>query len=348
MRLSKTAAAIGLGLMLALTACGAPAPSTTANTGGGAAPATSASGSGGETSAAPASLEKTELTFGTFASGAVTVYVNVGVDEGNYTAQGLKVDFLQAGATPSDIIPLMANGQIDIAGVGIGPGLNATAGGLDMVLHRLINVNAPGGWELWASKQSGVTKLEELKGKSVGVIGLGGDGDVLVDEALKTVGMSVKDVSLVEVPVPAMIPAMAKGEVDAIWATGQFASALRVDPNAPGTKIVDFYDIPSVKNYAAVGIWTTRDFAEKNPNTLAAFLKAFDETATAVNADDQKARDTLGKMMPQLTPEVLKDMTIYKVEPGNIDAARLQPQVDLMLGAGVVEKADLSSTIWKS
>jgi NitT/TauT family transport system substrate-binding protein len=100
-----------------------------------------------------------------------------------------------------------------------------------------------------------------------------------------------------------------------------------------------------IKNYGNV-LFTTKDFAEKNPEAVKAFIKGFFEAWEATWADPSRAIDTVMEYDPSLIKEEEMEIAM-EIKPyivrgdgrfGWMDRDRWQEQLDMFFEAGVIEK----------
>ena len=127
------------------------------------------------------------------------------IDNGFMAEQGIQVE-LQRVASGTQAVGFLAQGQVDVGAIGLAGGIfNAFNRGFDM---RIV-ANA----SVWGARhdvmilgqaekvKSGELKsVADLRGKRVGIAGgTGSAGSYLVDAALRTVGLTIKDVQVVSI-----------------------------------------------------------------------------------------------------------------------------------------------------
>lgn len=114
-----------------------------------------------------------------------------------------------------------ANGQVDFAYLGDLAAIIGKSGGLD---SRLLASTARGvNHYLGVQPGSGIKTLEDLKGKRVGIF-RGTASQLSFDNALASVGLSEKDLKVINLDFSAALSALAARQIDATWGlAGLFA-----------------------------------------------------------------------------------------------------------------------------
>lgn len=117
---------------------------------------------------------------------------------------------------------------------------------------------------------STITSWSDLTGKKIGVPELGGLPHLTVMTALSENGIDEDEVELVPLPLDALVPAAANGQIDAVFTFSIFMlSALDSGFTRVGTGVREF--LP----YAPQSLWiSTKEFAEANPEALERFRNA--------------------------------------------------------------------------
>src|SRR5438309_9951288 len=185
--MTKTLAVLTATLAILATACGGrPAP-TTATT--------------SPTQAAPGSPSPTVRPCCTK---VVAAYSNISADDwipwyafekGIFKDNGLEIDLqsINGGAQTS---AALISGSIQIGQFGGSEALSANAGGGDLVIVANLAPVYP--YKLYVQK--GITSVQGLKGKKVGVSNAGGSSDIATRAALKAAGLDPdKDVNIIAV-----------------------------------------------------------------------------------------------------------------------------------------------------
>ncbi len=230
----------------------------------------------------------------------------IALDKGYFADEGLDVE-IHPPPDPSAVLQTVAAGRDDF-------GINYQTGVLiareqdipvvsvmALVQHPLNSV--------MTLKTSGIAEPKDLKGKTVGWPGIP-DNEPLLDTMLKSQGLSLEDVELVNVGfdlVPALIGEKVDAIVGAYWvhesisATNQGfeLNIMRMEENG----VPDFYELVLV---------ASEDTIANDPELVQSFVKGVMRGYQDAMADPQAAVDLLKRLNPE------------------VDLAIEQPGVDLL------------------
>lgn len=260
-----------------------------------------------------------------------------------FEEQGLDVEIVN-GADPASQLAQVVSGDVDIStgswinvatSVAQGVPVNVV-GGNGMVDDEVDNSG------VLVSKDSGITDLAGLKGKTIGVVGVKTGGDIPVLQALEGAGINIDDVKEVAIPYAGMQAALEQGTVDAVVPADSFYHQL-LDAG--------FISISNpVREYQGnmpVTVWTAKtDWLDKNSATAEKFLAAMTE-AVAFYEDPsnlaavQKINATANQIDIAKAPKdfVPADVTI------NVKEA--QDGIDAMVHFELMEKAvTVDEVLW--
>ena len=278
--MTKTLAVLVSFLAILATACG-----------GGAGPGGAASSS--PTQAAAGSPSPTARACCTKVTAA---YSNISADDwipwyafekGIFKDNGLDVDLQSINGGAQTSAALLAN-QIQIGQFGGSEALSANAGGADLVIVANLAPVYP--YKLYVQK--GITSIQGLKGKKVGVSNAGGSSDIATRAALKAAGLDPdKDVTIVAVGSHAnRTAALLAGSIDA-----------GVDDPPEDLELVKagltpLVDLAGQKLPAAnTGVIMQRSFLNANKDTVQAYVDALTIARVKMKADKAGATAVLGK-----------------------------------------------------
>lgn len=301
-------------------------------------------GDDGDAEATAGELETTDVKYVVFSSGVPSRHTLAAKELGYFDEVGLDVEIVQAGS-PGDVLPLLAAGEANFGFLGYEAGFNAVNAGIDLVMLRELQRNVDDGQQLWAGPQSGIETVTDLEGKSVAVAGIGGFADLLLAEALATEDMTLDDITLVELPPPATIPAVLEGQVDAAWLPGPFAASMLAQDDPPLTFVLDFEDVPALEGIGIGPLWATRDWVEEHPNTTKTFVEVLDRIAAEFDADPDFDREQLALIVPEMAPEVIEQHALYPYT-GPVPVERVEDTQERFLQYGITsEPVDVSSLV---
>lgn len=287
--------------------------------------------------------EITDLTVGTLPIVDVAP-VYLAINEGLFEAQGLSVtpEVMQGGAAA---IPALQGGDLDIA-FGAWPSfLIANQGGIDLRAVADGVAAAPGFTEFLALPDSELEgNPEGLAGTTIALNTLGNLGELATRVTLENAGLAWEDVTAVELPFPDMGAALEGGSVDVIWS---------VEPGVTGNKsgigavtVVDSY-VGDMEGFPVAGYMVTAEFAEANPNTVAAFVRALELAVDMIGDDEQVVIDTV-LTYTELPPELVEQLSFPEYRAA-IEASVLQRVYDQMLQYDMGEEGlDVESLVLSS
>ncbi|MDR3529395.1 MAG: ABC transporter substrate-binding protein [Rhodopila sp.] len=159
------------------------------------------------------------------ANSICTVGVTVAQQKGLFAKRNLDVELVNFGGSTDQLLEAIATGKAD-AGVGMAlRWLKPLEQGFDV---RITTATHGGCMRLLAAKQSGITTLEHLKGKTIGVADLGAPDKNFFSIRLAKLGFDpLTDVEWRVFP-PDLLPvALQKGEIQAFTLGDPLASVIR-------------------------------------------------------------------------------------------------------------------------
>jgi len=192
------------------------------------------------------------------------------IEKGFFEEQGLKVELYKFPSGPP-IVAALGAGSLDIGELGWGAYSLMTA--KKLVVPIIINTVNYHGDLIIAWPESGIKTIADLKGKRV-ILSKGTSAELILINALESVGLKEEDVILIDIPNPAdAVPAFLRKEGDA-FATW-YPSNVYVQEKAPQViKICDneyFWPTYAYPN----GYVTTEKFLKEHPDIVKKWLKAY-------------------------------------------------------------------------
>ncbi|MCZ9880231.1 ABC transporter substrate-binding protein [Arthrobacter sp. B2a2-09] len=263
----RTAAAgtISLALALAGTACSSAAGSAPATT--------SADGT-------------TSLTV-TLAPIPDSAPLYIAVEQGIFKKHGLDVKISPA-PTMGASIPALVSGAAQIGVLANVDAMQASAAGVPLRLFGATTVTtdkpAEDTGKVYVAKDSPIKQLSDLAGKTIGVSGLGGAGELSLRVALDKSGVDSSHVKFLEVPLDSMLNSLERGQVDAINTISPFTNAAE----ASGAHYILSPGAVAVPHALQFVMATTAQFLDVNKAVVENFKAAVDE-ATAYAAKNPNA-----------------------------------------------------------
>ena len=242
-------------------------------------------------------LEKARLEVGTAGSGTTSLPLLVALEGGYFAKRGLTVSVNQVGATVA--VQGVISGTIDIYQGGTAA-IAANLAGADIIyVAAAVDRNS-----LILFGQKGMTSFENLRGKSIATTFPGAFGEIAVRMTARKNGMEVgKDVKLLyHRSPPEALSTFFMGNSDGLVISPpqtelakQQGYAVIIDYFKEGLKIV------------GPGTAVTREFSQKYPNTIKAFLMSYLDGLKRAIDDEEFARKIETKYTKISDPKILAE-----------------------------------------
>lgn len=289
-----------------------------------------ATGSGPMTGPNPHHLELTSLRVGGIAATS-SAALYIALARGYFTQEGLTVTPVTT-AGGATAIPKMLSGGLDITLTNYVQAIDGQvthaadkAGGIKIVTDGV--AATPRSFPFDVLPSSGLTTMQDLRGRTVSVSSPGDIVTLALDNLLQANAIPLNAIHFVTVPFANTPQVLASGQVDAAVQTDPYTTKslkqsgvrMLVDPFAT--------DGPNA-GMAIAGYVTTGDFAAKAPKTIAAFQRAMARTVT-----DTNDRATVERIIPTYISTIDQDTADLMVLPqyfAEPNPTRLQRVVSLM------------------
>ena len=182
-------------------------------------------------------------------------------------ATGYTVTYRKFGGG-GDVIRAMASGAVQVGEAGSSPVAAGLSQGLGIQVFWILD-NINDAEALVVRKGSGITTLQQLKGKTVAVPFVSTSHfDTLL--ALKLAGLSATDVKIVNLRPPEIAAAWQRGDIDAAFIWNPVLNNIKQD----GTVLISSGQIAAKTGDATFDAFVTNtDWAQKNGDFLKAFVK---------------------------------------------------------------------------
>lgn len=308
-------------------------------------------GSGGTTAGASGNASAPKIT-------KVTIGYNptislpqalLGVNEGEFKKRVPGVAFSgKVYAGGADVVEALRAGVVDIGYSGPFPPLKAFLKASDVVL---LAGAAQGGTELMVSKTAPFKSVQDLKGKVIGVNTLGSTADAMVRFNLLNAGLNPdRDVRIVRIEPGEQAEALKGGEVAAVAAPAPWPSVVAINGNA--RPLLNWKQILDNGAYLTGVLFTTKKFAEANPDFIKQFVAAHRAITDELNKDRAKGDARVLAAWSKLTRKTLNPQAA-KAAFATIRLTNEAPQksferdMDVALKVGFLrKKGDLSSFVY--
>ena len=248
----------------------------------------------------------------------------------------------------TEVIAAMASGDVQVAELGSSPLAIGTSQGLDIQLF-MIAQGLGTAESLIATKTSGITKLEDVKGKKVAVP-IGSTAHYSLMGALSHAGIAESDVTIVNLPSDQIAAAWESGQVDAafIWEPVQ-NQILQTGTFIVGADQTAAWGFPTFDGWVV-----NAEFAAANADAMVAFARTMNEANAAYLADPaawtaesapvMKIAEVTGAAADQV-PGILKGFTFIpladQLAPNWLGgaAANMKTTADFLVKAGRIDTA---------
>jgi NitT/TauT family transport system substrate-binding protein len=266
-------------------------------------------------------VEKPDITFGVF---PITNYgvVYLSIQQGFFKEEGLNVTPRVMGANP---IAGIVGGDFDTGGVTWTAFLLATNRGIPLVPLSEADRGSKGQALFMVKDDSPIKTMEDLVGKKIGVVTVGGACDLILNDVLRAKGLNYKSIGYTVMGVPDMAPTVMRGGVDAACIPEPLLSVVQ---GQGGLRSVFDLFSGDYDRFPLVGFPVTQKFAETNPNTVAALQRALAKGLAFAHNNQGKLREiypTFTTLQPALAQKIVLSYT-----PEKSDFTQLKKIGDMM------------------
>lgn len=266
-------------------------------------------------------VEKPDITFGVF---PITNYgvVYLSIQQGFFKEEGLNVTPRVMGANP---IAGIVGGDFDTGGVTWTAFLLATNRGIPLVPLSEADRGSKGQALFMVQDDLPIKTMEDLVGKKIGVVTVGGACDLILNDVLRAKGLNYKSIGYTVMGVPDMAPTVMRGGVDAACIPEPLLSVVQ---GQGGLRSVFDLFSGDYDRFPLVGFPVTQRFAETNPNTVAALQRALAKGLAFAHNNQGKLREiypTFTTLQPALAQKIVLSYT-----PEKSDFTQLKKIGDMM------------------
>lgn len=250
-------------------------------------------------------------------------------------------------AGPSLIEALFA-GEIDIGYIGPGPAINGFAKSKGEGL-KVISGAAANGVAIVVRKDSGIEKIEDLKGKRIATPQLGNTQDIAARHFLiHKLGQPDAN-NVIPIANAEQLGLLERGEIDAAWAPEPWAARMVLETS--GKLLAEEKDLWEQKRFTLAVVIASPVFLKNHPNIVSKLLRVHRAWTEKLTKDGDETLPLLGKALNDLTgktipPEAFRaafSRTVFTDEP-LIDTLETFAQWSYELGFAR-EKANLEGLV---
>jgi len=190
-----------------------------------------------------------------------------------------------------DINSAIASGSIDIGQEGSSPASLAISNGLDIEVFWIGDIIGKAE-TLVAKNDSGITSLEDLKGKKVATP-FASTAHYSLLNALKLEGIDESEVTILDMETDKINAAWQTGDIDAAYIWFPVLGELLKD----GTAITDSEELASKGVVTADTNVVRRAYAEENPDVVTKFVELQLKANDIINNDSDKAAEEISSVL---------------------------------------------------
>jgi len=261
----------------------------------------------------------------------------IALDEGLFTRQGLHVTIKPIPGSQA-IIAAQLNGQVDISAGSYIPYIAAQAAGARFRVLAEASTLRPDTRVLVTTANSPIVTVAGLTGKTIAVNATNSIGTLLTSVLLSDHGISPGRVRFVtdQQGFPAM-PASLQART---WGAAFLAEPyITFAGEKYGDRVLADLDQGSAVNFPIDGYVATTAWAQKYPNTAAAFVRAIEAGQLLADTDPAAVQAAIAKY-DNLGPQVTTSMALSGYPVGPVSKARIQRVAAAMLQFGFMGQQD--------
>jgi NitT/TauT family transport system substrate-binding protein len=240
----------------------------------------------------------------------------LGIKKGFFTRQKLTVVARQV-QQGSAIITQVVSGGLDIGFSNNVSLIAAASRGIPLRIVAAGNQAGPGLYSaIFVRKDSPITTPRDLAGKRIAVNAVENVGPLVVNAALQSRGVSVAGISYVAVPFPNMASALARSQVDAVWAVEPFSGAISAQGDA--RLLLEPYPLLP-KNFPVASYFVSAAYRSAHADVVSRFTRAMNESLTYAQAHPAEVRQLLPtfiKIAPRVAATVALPRWSTDIEAG--------------------------------
>ena len=266
----------------------------------------------------PAELKKVTLGYSTVGPAGTGLWMAKEI--GAFEKYGIDADLIFISSGPV-VVQALIGGDLQAGLAATNAVIAAVLGGAPLVSVMSL-VNRPY-YRLWVQPE--ITRLEELRGKTLGVSRFGSVTDNLTRILLRKKGLdgavNVRQMG----GTTEMAAAFQRRQI-----AGAVTSNLRVD--APMRMLVDLDEMDI--QYSNVVIAVSRDFHRRSPETLEGIVRAYTEGVAAAHYQKEKTLKVIAKYArlkdPRMMEEFYKDADKFLDRVPRVEPEAIAPIVEFM------------------
>ena len=216
--------------------------------------------------------------------------------QGQFSANGINTKLVQFN-NGGDLMTAMASGDVDVGYVGITPVLASIEKGVPV---KVISAAQTEGSGIVVSKDSGISSVNDLSGKSIATPGEASIQYMLLQYYLEQNGMSLKDLKVSSMKVPSMNDALKTNKIDGMIT---FEPYVTIAEKNGATVLAGSQDI--LPDHPCCVVVASDKFLETHPNETSTILEIHKNATDFVNNNTDEA----ASMIPS---DIVSDVEVEK------------------------------------
>jgi len=214
--------------------------------------------------------------------------IYLGVQQGFFSEQKLTLNLklAQGGAA---VIPAAVSGDYQFGFSNLVSEILAQQKGLKLkIVSQGVQAGSDPNSDPWAilTLNPALTQCKDLEGKTIAVNTLKNIGEVSIKAACDKSGVDVTRFKLIEMNFPDMLPAMQKGQIDAMWTAEPFSTQAK----QAGAKVLSYNVVAVAPHLTVATYFATADYAAQNPDVVKRFVAAVNKSLDYANAHPPAVR----------------------------------------------------------
>jgi len=265
--------------------------------------------------------------------------IYLGVQQGFFSEQKLTLNLklAQGGAA---VIPAAVSGDYQFGFSNLISEILAQQKGLKLkIVSQGVQAGSDPNSDSWAilTLNSALTQCKDLEGKTIAVNTLKNIGEVSIKAACDKSGVDVTKFKLIEMNFPDMLPAMQKGQIDAMWTAEPFSTQAK----QAGAKVLSYNVVAVAPHLTVATYFATADYVAQNPDVVKRFVAAVNKSLDYANAHTSAVRAIVNSYA-KIADAVLQAM-VLPYWSHDLNKPSIAKLADLMVKYGLMpSKPDLN------
>ena len=256
--------------------------------------------------------------------------VLLAMDIGSLKKPGIQVEFVGF-PTLGRVPELMAAGKIDVGVFAVPAFLNAVDKGVNVVAVANVMGMSDPPVPYVTMADSGINKIEDLRGRTIAVSTFGGNFDLYLRYMLEKHGLDPKkDVTIVEMPLPQILAAVTAKRVDAGVLTAIYYTVAKEKYGDKIRVLFNFKDLDVLQgiSWVSLVLGVNKDFLAKNREAVNKLLEGYLETVKFYKDQFPEALKIINKYLK--SPELMKSRPFDISYDAKVDVRSIDVDIKIM------------------